>query len=327
MSVTSESDVSNVPEENAEWHDLIQRNPEDAAAASERALHFLRIAEIHEPILNHLNLRDVCAFGQIHRDLRGAPGAHFDSHFNTLLRRFFADAKGFRNILRRLQAVISGSTVLSFISRDPWESRDLDLYCPLGTAHLMCDYLSEVEGYGQPRVVRRSAYSAQQGIGKILRMKKLVDQVVAEGGEATQRQIQIDIIESITTLAVEPITNFHSTAVMNFLYADGVVVLYPDLTFRRISVKSNRPNIKFPPYPKYEQRGYLIVETGYDFLCRTACPVLYRATHDGASMMLRFRDNGTFVPGLAYWRLNPNDGEMDDCLNVSCPKRTFIPIA
>ncbi|KZT33747.1 hypothetical protein SISSUDRAFT_992710 [Sistotremastrum suecicum HHB10207 ss-3] len=228
--------------------------------------------------------------------------------------------------MRRLHAVISGSTALSFISRDPWEAGDIDLYCPLGTADVICKYLCAAEGYDEAETVWDSPYSQVQGIEKVFKVRKF---------DPRHGTRSIDVIESINTMAVHPITHFHITAVMNYLFADGIVVLYPELTFKRIAVKSAKPNTRHPPYSKYKDRNYTICNMGRDgLICRTACELLQRTPQDAASLALRFRSSDTPMPTLGYWTLSQDRPlpesitplEAPECYNYLCNKRKFIPV-
>ncbi|KZS88011.1 hypothetical protein SISNIDRAFT_490528 [Sistotremastrum niveocremeum HHB9708] len=87
---------------NGEWRKLARR------IDFRKALDALRIPEIQSQILAFLNLRDICSFGQIHRQLRGTSAEHLDRSYNSLLAKFFDDVENFRDVMRRLQAIISG---------------------------------------------------------------------------------------------------------------------------------------------------------------------------------------------------------------------------
>lgn len=136
-----------------------------------------------------------------------------------------------------------------------------------------------MEGYSQPELTWSPPYSLLQGIEKVYKLYKTT------GNYPNEIVRKIDVIESSTTLAVHPLTFYHTTVVMNYLFADGVVVMYPELTFKRLAVISGKPNTRHSPYSKYKARGYTLCESGSDsVLCRTPCLQLYRTTLDAASM-------------------------------------------
>jgi hypothetical protein len=97
-----------------------------------------------------------------------------------------------------------------------------------------------------------------------------------------------------------PIVNFHSTFVMNMITYFGVVVLYRDLTNKRVGWC----NVDGPIQPrdlrwlrKYRDRGYTVRRGGEShgtggYVCDAACecPNRIRSLFDHMTGVVRFRD-------------------------------------
>lgn len=71
---------------------------------------------------------------------------------------------------------------------------------------------------------------------------------------------KIDVIESVSDMAAGPITRFHSTAVMNYLTANSLVLMYPTLTLKKMSIMQlsvRRGEEEWKP--RYEERLYTVI--------------------------------------------------------------------
>jgi hypothetical protein len=159
---------------------------------------------------------------------------HFRHRFTRTLNVYFSRPKAFRKLMRKLGAVISGSTALSIVLGSHWQDQDLDIYIRKGSANPILRFL-----FGEGYKVRRlwspdSDYPNAIGSQYIRRIIKLTRRLQ----DGTQRNV--DIVESSTDSAIQPITRFHSTAVMNYISADSIMVMYPKLTNLSISVEQDR---------------------------------------------------------------------------------------
>ncbi|KAG6903951.1 hypothetical protein DXG01_013705, partial [Tephrocybe rancida] len=201
--------------------------------------------------------------------------AHLCQSFDELLASWVSRAyvDSFRTLLLRTRAVISGSTVLHFILRDNhWQPGDFDIYAPFGTGSVIvhwlinkagykvtsdssrsfifhphtiaappgpCDWRTDLVNTASVRRKSRQKYKYNSlTTSHIYRVYKLC---------STQNTF-IDVIESSKPSFLPPITQFHSTIVMNYLSPTSLVVLYPKLTFNREGVLQERDTSTLESY-------------------------------------------------------------------------------
>ncbi|KAI6009168.1 hypothetical protein BKA83DRAFT_4070863 [Pisolithus microcarpus] len=129
------------------------------------------------------------------------------------------------DILHTCDAVISGSTALHTLLPKldtPWTPADLDIYVPQSTSTQLLNRIM-AEGY--------SIVTDEQQLQMRYTHSHMHRVVVLSNGERN-----IDIVVSVTSVALSPIFHFHSTAVMNFVSADTIYCSYPRLTFRHLSL-------------------------------------------------------------------------------------------
>ncbi|KAJ3531477.1 hypothetical protein NMY22_g8136 [Coprinellus aureogranulatus] len=110
---------------------------------------------------------------------------------------------------------------------------------------------------------------------------------------------KLNIIQSASSSPLVPIAFFHSTLVMNFVHADGLVCAYPDLTFNNIGLlstytmhPSNSGSIistrLIGALLKYQERGFTLIEGERDDL-HQAIRQKERTWSDSSSLHLCFR--------------------------------------
>lgn len=145
-----------------------------------------------------------------------------DIRRGLLLAPFIADQNEFRRQLTEQDSVLSGSAIVALCSaRNAFQPADLDIYVPSQKAAFWVQYLIEREGYHiQGRHSREEAdREYQEGIGAVITMAR----------ESTH----IDIVESLTVCATQPILHFWSTTVMVFMTGTGIGSLFPRLLEER----------------------------------------------------------------------------------------------
>ncbi|KIO11585.1 hypothetical protein M404DRAFT_126231 [Pisolithus tinctorius Marx 270] len=137
---------------------------------------------------------------------------------------FFKDPDILPHILRMCDAVISGSTALHLLlpeNTTEWTPTDLNIYVPEHCyPHLRI--LLKHQCYKILRKHKTTAIYSQSAIASVITWVK--------GNR------HIDIVVSNTDVAVSPIFQFHSTAVMNFISADHIFCAYPALTLQGLSI-------------------------------------------------------------------------------------------
>ncbi|KIJ50244.1 hypothetical protein M422DRAFT_131814, partial [Sphaerobolus stellatus SS14] len=120
--------------------------------------------------------------------------------------------------LRQSGAVISGSTALNLIMGvGSWSSKDMDVYIRKSEARAVVAFLAR-EGY---TCVWPRYHNPDSHIHCIMKFEKI-------NWDGTT--LTVDVIESNSSSAIAPITEFHCTALMNYISGDGILCLYPRLT-------------------------------------------------------------------------------------------------
>jgi len=110
---------------------------------------------------------------------------------------------------------------------------------------------------------------------------------------------KIDVLESESESAIDPLKSFHSTLVMNFIAWNSISVLYPSLTFRKIAIVQDATGQRGSWWrKKYSARGFDIKD--HDKALQDAClvcPGLHRSVDDQNSLNIYFdTDEENLVP-------------------------------
>ncbi|KAG8907533.1 hypothetical protein FRB99_003690 [Tulasnella sp. 403] len=131
-------------------------------------------------------------------------------------------------MMRRTGALVSGSTTLHYLCGDgeSWSLNDLDVYVGDGPAYRdLIQYLLESEGYTldmSPSLRYTYGYPFK-GFLNIHHLSKV----------KAGKTVSIDVIQSLTDEAVEPILRFHSTLVMNWLSCNSVSIRFAGTLHRQ----------------------------------------------------------------------------------------------
>ncbi|KAF8064875.1 hypothetical protein FPV67DRAFT_158684 [Lyophyllum atratum] len=105
---------------------------------------------LFDTIAGHVPILDVMALSQTHRMLMDKRPAHLCQSFDALLtsRISKCNVSGFRTLLLKTRAAISGSTALHFVLRENhWKPYDFDIYAPFGTGYAVVHWLMAHEAY------------------------------------------------------------------------------------------------------------------------------------------------------------------------------------
>ncbi|KAL6306071.1 hypothetical protein BKA93DRAFT_730208, partial [Sparassis latifolia] len=158
------------------------------------------------------------------------------------LARFVDNPNGLRTTLHLSQSLISGSFIIDFLDpHDTFVPNNLDIYVPHGYHLRLVQYLRQVKHYAFAEDAIWPPYTLEFGVEKI-----------------------IDIIQSATQTALYPLAFFWTTAVMNYLTADGFCCAYPELMLHRRSLlnPTSLLDYYYPPprilgcIDKYIHRGF-----------------------------------------------------------------------
>jgi hypothetical protein len=203
----------------------------------------------------------------------------------SLLHRWTEDPLGLRGIMHENRAVISGSSAVWLLDRFPsqWEPNDLDIYTPFSRARPFIEYFTS-QGYNlfsQSKTKIQNPYNDDEE-------HRIIDLATVFKMERGHRRI--DILESMTESAVRPISDFHTTLVMNYISAGTIHILYPRLFFEKKVFLNRAKYTSSNDYiEKYRKRGFEIcggnqVETK---LLGGTCPYIERTSKDKHSTTLK----------------------------------------
>lgn len=159
--------------------------------------------------------------------------------------------------MARTNTVISGSWALLAIFPDSFTANDLDLYTTGSpnieknellsflSSHGYCVVTSMDSDYFMSTPFANNNSTAIQCIYKLARL-------------TTEQHPTINVIVSKTASELQPIFEFHSTIVMNFIAWYGLVCLYPSLTLcgRGLINHCPIPDRIIPCLQKYFNRGF-----------------------------------------------------------------------
>jgi hypothetical protein len=230
--------------------------------------------------LEHLDFQDELALSHTSRSTRAAFKKLLLDRLHVFLGRWFSDPHEWRQVMKYTNSVISGSSALWFLEKCPshWSACDLDIYVPLNNVDPILAFLSK-EGYENvTRTIRAGdGYSLDRmHLHSISQWKK-------DGRK-------IDVLESTSKSAVDPLKSFHSTLVMNFIAWNSMSVLYPSLTFRKIAIVQDATGQRGSWWrKKYSERGFDIRDHDRAFQdAYLVCPGLSRSVDDQNSLNIHF---------------------------------------
>ncbi|KAI9070400.1 hypothetical protein FKP32DRAFT_1753323 [Trametes sanguinea] len=200
--------------------------------------------------------------------------------YDNALQNYVAHPLSFRNVLRLLQAVVSGPFALAFILRNTTLSFDperLDIYVERGLARRMAKYLEVTEGYSLRE--QRHADHIELGLWSTTYLDK--------GSK------RVEIKESLMFTALYPIPHLWSSLSMNYLTADTYCIAYPAYTLKGyglinpsfIAADGSLRNTVSAEKQAYEARGFKFRLNPRSFLY--PFPHTCRAT-GGCSIVRRF---------------------------------------
>jgi hypothetical protein len=347
----------------------VATNPE----SDQPALRILR--SLFPKLAIELNLFQLVAMGQLHRDLFNHPSEFLCTSLRTFLKSgWLDDPVAFRSRMREWGIVISGSSALSFIDHDDrWAPNDLDLYCPSQYASALLEYLKHAEGYVSQENINQDheqyknpAPGTASNIQSVTKLRKLrlteelctrVEQLEAKTSSANSDDehyyldraeleairkdgtVSIDVVVSKTQCSLDPIFDFHSTVVMNFISADEVVSLYPVFTQARQSIIQNdRGGDKMnAALSKYASRKYSTFRSRLHLLrgqkCGALCPSIQsRRTDDRRCLRIPIlREPGSTSTSPRYWeesewRFEDKLPAIPPCWNQWCPNNLLLKL-
>ncbi|KZS86510.1 hypothetical protein SISNIDRAFT_491894 [Sistotremastrum niveocremeum HHB9708] len=181
-------------------------------------------------VFQHLPLSDIIEFGKASQDIADGVAPFMRTVVDSYLNQF---AEGIRDMLFFERAIIAGPAVTALIlGLDPLEHAPrLSLFCPEMSEDEVQRFFYE-RGYdewdGSVPLPPGPLFVPSLHDDFMLVKDTLVKLV---GGE-------LRVVDVYTTIdaAEDIVPEFAATAYMSFIYGDGIVMLYPEITFDRKAV-------------------------------------------------------------------------------------------
>ena len=163
------------------------------------------------------------------------------------------DPAAFQSMMRRTRAIISGSTALYHVLRQPvtWQPGDVDLLVPNHRFREVSRFILALPGAVVVNRYVQKYRSNDTGFSHILQVQTPL--------------VKFDIIQSTERSPFHPIAYYYGTHVMNAITADFVICTYPTLTLEGRSFLIPRRTQRMPEpvmraVRKYIERGFLFIE-------------------------------------------------------------------
>lgn len=231
----------------------------------------------------------------------GAMGPVMESaitaRLDLCLAPFFIDTDGFRNLMRDLGLLLSGSFALHFFTDDPlWRPTDLDIYV---SHERFIEAMNRLHvDHGFTIISQRTSYSyllESTGVWYISKFH-------------SPKGPSVDLICSGAS-AIYPIPHFWATHLMNVVSADYAIAAYPDSVFSKRaainSIKHCTPTTDADIQRQHENTARYVAR-GYSFFvgspddAPSTGQLCWREFGDGRCLVVGFThsDPVTFKPSI-----------------------------
>ncbi|KAF9256124.1 hypothetical protein L218DRAFT_882521, partial [Marasmius fiardii PR-910] len=228
--------------------------------------------EVHGQIFHDLTVDDLLNYELVDKTAHEAIKSFYRNVLQVehVLSPYFGteDAKRFRVLQYATGLLISGSTALSFFTRQTFEGSDLDLYIDFAlTLHLAYFLFSCSYRYKPYRNEFKHQPDRIEDAVEEMHLRVRSHQFTTIDGEGIYNWggvgdvfnfFKVDQKIQIIACATPPlmvILRFHSTVVMNVIGYSHAISLYPQATFRDKITLTTRGR-EGDPYEKYEKRGW-----------------------------------------------------------------------
>jgi hypothetical protein len=211
---------------------------------------------------------------------------------NQTLGMFKIHWTALKPVMMATGAVISGSAALAVLLGGEFVPQDLDIYV---NANGFAEMLVFLMDHGYKLVIPRQNY----GLTKEYPESTIVLTLKRNGtGEGETRKIDLIGTTERDAHPLTAITQFHSTAAMNYIAFYGIVCLYPEWTMRRNGLVTRR-NVPSEILNKYRDRGFNMAYTSAELVkydsnhnCgeHICCPRMKRHLLDQWSLFVPFNE-------------------------------------
>ncbi|RDW59713.1 hypothetical protein BP6252_12800 [Coleophoma cylindrospora] len=215
------------------------------------------VTPILDTVCLHLELPDIFALKRTSRPFTWILDSFYKRRWsvNRYLRRFVTDPTALRSQLAKDNAVIAGGFALQFFANAVWKDSDLDIYVEYSLEQTskaeIGGYLREYEGY---KLEGSIVYPTHR---KVLT-------TYARTNPSTGFSSKINLIHTIDPPVLHILTNFCTTATVNFITWNKAYCIFPDSTFlHKTSYQLNQEvNDSNGPYlAKLRRRGWMTLQT------------------------------------------------------------------
>ncbi|KAK7685967.1 hypothetical protein QCA50_010777 [Cerrena zonata] len=180
--------------------------------------------------------------------------------YNAAFRAFTPDPPAFRKMMLDTGAVISGSTALYFLLRQPlgWKPDDVDIIAAGAAYEILLAFILTLPG----AVVLSDTFDDKREEGQgpyddaypYAGLKRLV--------RVSTAMARFDVIHSSGSVPSNAITHYWGSHVMNAITADSVLCAYPTLTLAYKAMQI-RAAVGGDPVTKYRKRGFEVFARGH----------------------------------------------------------------
>ncbi|KZT39593.1 hypothetical protein SISSUDRAFT_1118811 [Sistotremastrum suecicum HHB10207 ss-3] len=254
---------------------------------------------------SNINLRDVISLADTTRGLSTLPALYLQTLVSTYLSSY-GDPQTILQIMAAQSIIIAGPPVTALLQGyDPQRVRcPLLFFCIEYKGNLLVRYFQEnkfdvdhtdtIDSLA-PKFLPNHAFPIINHVTRLTRFNEGSTQLV-------------HIYDTKMTAAPDVVRAFTATFYMSFLYDRGLVMLYPDATFRNIGlVHGDWDDHDKRLYNKGELlHGFTVSKDAGTFqACRTLCPRLQRQSWDDHTLCLNFPHHefadSPFVEDWTLW--------------------------
>lgn len=182
---------------------------------------------IYTELASLLDLKDILRLMATCSELRKTLGVTFWG-IDKSLQRYFHDPYGFRYILARYDAIISGSFVLQFFERVRWSNPDLDIFVQSSNFAELEQHLRDREGYG---LVQKSIFDPSSYISQYANEMWTYQRLIETPNSVQSERRTVQVITTVDVPIEAILMGFYTTAALNFITSSAAFSIFPRSTF------------------------------------------------------------------------------------------------
>ena len=182
---------------------------------------------IYTELASALDLKDILRLMATCSELRKKLGTTL-WNIDKSLQRFFHDPYGFRHILARYDAIISGSFVLQFFENVRWSNPDLDIFVQSSNFIELEQHLRDREGYG---LVQKSIFDPSSYISQYVKNMWTYQRLIQTPNSVQSEQRTIQVITTVDVPIQAILMGFSTTAGLNIITSSAAFSIFPRSTF------------------------------------------------------------------------------------------------